>query len=278
MQLTSKSLTIVILFVTCCQIHGRTCVQNQPNGINGENLNVCAEYDINDRSLLVWFNLNRALNSTFDQFRFVLRSRDRAIAHGEYLQNITEFDRFDLENSVRLENLDAGIYEICVEFRQNLSDFIYEPRDGCVAIQIGEVSHRTFDQSSVPILVILAAAILIFFLLGLTVPPLKKKHDQRRAATGFAPSHRARGFVRALFQRHVEDEGRTTSLRQWARVRVLRHMHSLDPDTFLFRTVLDRYNEDSVRVPVGPVFTIDMEKSKGKHKQNYEEYQMKELH
>ena len=241
MRLTSKSLAVVILLLTCCQIHGRTFVHAQSN-------------DINDRSVFVWFNLTSALNSTFDQFRFVLLSRDQASVHGEYLQNITEFERIDLENRVRLKNLDAGIYEICVEFRQNHSEFIYEPRDGCVIIQIGEVSHRTFDRSSVPILVILAAAIVIFFVLGLTIPALKKKRDQRRT----------RDPVRTLFQRHVEDEGRSTSLRQWARVRVLRHMHSLDRETFY-----DRYNEDDGRVPV--------ENAKEKHKQNYEEYEMEEL-
>lgn len=276
----SRIFGFVVLFLTCCQNHGQICVQDQLHDINGDILNVCAEHYVEDRSVLVRFTLNNDLNSTFNQFRFVLRLRDNAISHGQYLKNITNFERFDQENSVRLKNLDAGIYEICVEFRQNRSNFIYEPRDGCVTIQIGHVNDRAFDESSVPILIILGISILIFFVLGLTIPPLKKRRDQRRNTLPGTPPHRTREFVRSLFKQHFEDQGQSTSLRHWMRVRIFRHLHSLDHEDF--NRISHQFVPDQKILPKNTrqsnrVFTIAMEKSRQKRKKTMKNIKWKKF-
>ena len=229
--------------VQCVRDGEQVCAKDQSALVNDTNLKLCYVNNVRDRYIQVWFNIGEYLNSTFHEYRFVIFSSESELLHNERVEHESNFSILsDFNETLRIKQLETGQYKVCVDFRAESSDFIYEPRDACILIRIGEISHRSFDESAVPISVTLVGAIVIFFILGLISPSVKKRRDARRVAeerlsVGSISTNTLgrRGRVaKRLFSRHVED-GSRSRLHQWARTRVSRHMIAPDDDELIFQ-------------------------------------------
>lgn len=232
-----------IVHVQCVRDGEQVCAKNQSALVNETNLKLCYVNNVRDRYIDVWFTIGEYFNSTFSEYRFVILSSESALLHNEYVEHESNFSTLaDFNETLRIKQLETGQYKVCVDFRTESSEFIYEPRDACVLIRIGEISHRAFDKSAIAISVTLVVAIVIFFTLGLLVPSVKKRRDARRAAEERLPvgsgstntlDRRSR-VAKRLFSRHVE-EGSRSRLHQWARTRASRHMIAPDDDEIIFQ-------------------------------------------
>jgi hypothetical protein len=211
------------------------CIENQFQTLSMNHLKVCYLNDIEHHSILVWFTIGKSLNDTFDFYRFILRSIDDLLSSNIIIETLTNFTKLvDFNNSLRIFNLDSGQYEVCIEFQSNFSAFIYQPRDGCISIQIGKFYHGSFKQCSIPLLITLASCIVLFFILGLVVQWAKVKHQKKqndddnnskvrsRTLSTLSLKQQRDRLVRNFFHRHI-DQPRPSRIRQWARNRAFRH-------------------------------------------------------
>lgn len=215
------------------------CLQDQLRPRSTPFLTMCYVNNIRLRSMFIWFTTpGGMINNRFSFYRFVLRSIDELSLAAAYTIQLTNFTELvDTNNSLRLLNLDSGQYEICLEFYSNASWFVYQPRDGCITVRIGESSHASFRQSSTELFITLTMTITLFFILGLVVQWRKSKRialDQHQQPPA-VPRARASSLlsttslkkqrdriVRKLFRRHMDQPG-ASRMRQWARNRAFRH-------------------------------------------------------
>jgi hypothetical protein len=233
----------------------KTCGENRLQTVSDDHLQVCYLNDmLRNNSILVWFTIGRSLKDLFDLYRFVLQPTEGSLSTSNTPEILTNFTQLiDLNNSLRMYKLDSGEYEVCIEFQSNSTPFIFRLRDGCISIQIGESSDKSFNPSPTPLLVALAIAIVLFFILGLVVQWIKGKRQKKyqdenktreRSATvlstGALKEQRDR-VIRKLFHRHI-DEPRPSRMRQWARNRAFRHRISTPEQEFERPRLLTRLN------------------------------------
>lgn len=241
-------ISIILIKIVIIQTHNSNeiCVENPFQTISANNFTVCYLNDIENHSILVWFTIGKIVNDTFDSYRFILRSiDDHKISSNIMIKILTDFTKLiDFYNSLRIFYLDSGQYEICIEFQSNFTKFIYQPRDGCIAIEIGHLIHRSFHQSSIPLLIALTSGIVLFFILGLVVQWFKTKHQNNSNNNNkLRQSHSSHVFstaalkqqsdriIRNLFSRHI-DQPRSSRIHQWARNRAFRHRISTQEHEF----------------------------------------------
>ena len=214
----------------------RVCAINQSRLVNESSLVLCYVNHVQDRYINVSFTVGELFNVTFSEFRFVIFSTESELLHNECVEHTTDFLNIsDASENLLIKELEDGQYKACVDFRTAQSDLIYEPRDACVLMQIGKISHRSFDKSAPPIMVILVVAIVIFFILGVTVPPVIKRRDERRVleekqsigSSSTVNLTRRQRLAKRLFHQHIE-QGPLSHAHQWARARVGRHMVAPD--------------------------------------------------
>jgi heme exporter protein D len=142
---------------------------------------LCYRQNIRHRSILISFT-STMIDRYFHAYRFVQRSIDDwslTTIEQRILSNFTAF--IDKNNSLRLMNLRAGHYEICLELQSNYTQWIYQPRESCIAFRFGATSHGIFRQSSIELFFTLAVSITLFFVLGLVVQwrqTNRKRHEQ----------------------------------------------------------------------------------------------------
>lgn len=235
-------ISIILIKCTIVQIHPtdnrkESCVENPFQRISANNFTVCYLNDIESQSIVVWFINGKIVNETFDYYRFVLRSIDNSISSNIIIKSLTNFTKLiDFKNSLRMFNLESSQYEVCIEFQSNFSRFVYQPRDGCISIPIGELSHQSFKQCSTALPIALASGIVLFFILGLIVQWAKKKrqnnnngddnNETRLRSSSILSTISLRQqsdrVIRNLFHRYI-DQPRSSRLRQWARSRAFRH-------------------------------------------------------
>ena len=241
----------LLLLTTCLIIHTQRakdheeiCTNNRFRSISTNNLRVCYMKYNRDRSILVWFKTDKTF---FTTYRFTLRSIDEISLSTINIHILTNFtELIDLNNSLRIFNLDSGQYEICLDFQSNLTSYIYSPRHGCIPIRIGELLHRSFKQSSTQLLITLGISIILFLILGLVVQSIKAKRTEKQQeisnniknispedeqnqrspsssilSTESLKNQRDR-IIRRLLRRHI-DQPDASHIRQWARNRAFRH-------------------------------------------------------
>ncbi len=241
-----------LLLTTCLIIHTQRakeneeiCVKNNFPTISINNLHVCYINNNRDHSILVWFRINKILFNLFHFYRFILRSIDEASLSTINIHMLTNFtELIDLNNSLRIFNLDSGQYEICLDFQSNVTKYIYSPRNGCISIRLGEFLHRSFRQSSTQLFIALVTGIILFLILGLVVQWIKTtkiqkqlSNENKTKSSEENPEQRSRSssilstvplrkqrdrIARKLFRRHI-DQPDPSRLRQWARNRAFRH-------------------------------------------------------
>jgi len=247
----------------CSVVHiGRTdnnkeiCVENQFQSVSTHYLKVCYFNDIQDRSILVWFTIEKSLNDTFDFYRFILRSMDNPLSTTVIIETLTNFTKLiDFNNSLRMFNLDSGYYEVCIEFQTNSSPFIYQLRDGCISIEVGKSSHESFTQSPTPLMIALASSIAGFFILGLVVQWGKGKRQKKlqddvkkpqspssTIISSISLKEKHDRLIRNFFHRHL-DQPRPSRMRQWARNRAFRHRISVQEQEFEIPKSLQKWNQ-----------------------------------
>jgi hypothetical protein len=237
----------LLLSIKCLIVHTQRakdneeiCVKDHFQSTSRNDLRLCYMNNNRDRSILVWFTVSQSLSDKFHSYRFILRSIEESLFSTLHIQILTNFtELIDLNNHLRIINLNVGQYEICVEFHLNSSLFIYQPRDGCIPIRIGELLHGAFKQSSIQLLIALTAGIVLFFILGLIVQRIKGKRARNDQPKHKSPDQEQRPrtssilsavslrkqrdrIVRKLFRRHI-DPPSTSRMRQWARNRAFRH-------------------------------------------------------
>ncbi|UJR27145.1 hypothetical protein I4U23_008444 [Adineta vaga] len=195
-------------------------------------------YDKSDHSNRVWFTLGTCWNGAFDFYRYILRSVNILTYTSDNYKPLTNFtELLDYNNSLRIYNLDSGIYEICIEFQINQTQWIYQPRNACILIPVGELLHESYKQDPTSLLIALAIGIVLFFILGLVVQRIKVKRKRRDDMDDIDDNPRSRSssvlsmtsfkqhrdrLVNSLFHRHIE-QPRISAMRQWARDRAFRH-------------------------------------------------------
>jgi hypothetical protein len=228
-------LSIILIIITKYSIvqtnkinntQAEICVQNQfpMNSINY--LNLCYSKNIENQYILVSFTIGRSLNDTFDFYRFILRLIDQSTSSHPMIETLTNFTKLiDLNNSLRMFNLDTGEYEVCIEFKSDSPQFIYQPRDGCISIIIGRLSHHSFEQSSTSLLIALASGIVIFFILGLVVQSVKKRRQERlknNESKIESLEEQRKDWIKKFIRRYF-DQPRASRMHQWARNLAFRH-------------------------------------------------------
>ncbi|CAF0754503.1 unnamed protein product [Adineta ricciae] len=201
-----------------------------------DNLYVSYAYDSSNHSYVIWFTVESCWHRTPNFFRFILRAIDilsHATVNSKPIANFTEIT--DRNNSIRILNLQSGIYEICIEFELYKTKWIYQPRNACVVIQSRDLLHESYRQDPTSLMIALASGVVLFFILGLVVQRAKVKRKRRddnqddnpRARSSSVLSmtsikqHRDR-LVRNLFRRHIE-QPRMSAIRQWAHDRAFRY-------------------------------------------------------
>lgn len=223
-------------------------------------VHLCYMCNVRLRSLVIWFTTPSLFFETFQFYRFILRSIDES--------SLTTIDRYvltnytelvDRNNTLRLYDLEAGQYELCLEFQSNETWFSYQNSDHCLSFRLGHLSHHSFQRSSTELLLTLIMSISLFFVLGLVVQCSKSRRNVQQGPS--TPRARASSLlstvslkkqreriVRKLFRRHM-DQSEDTQLRQWARNRAFRHRISTQD------TQADRRgwpNETAIRSVVSP--------------------------
>lgn len=229
------STTGLIIHTQRAKENEEICVQNHAPSVSSNHLLVCHINNNRDRSILIWFKIDRTLFELFHFYRFILRSIDDITHLTNQIQLLTNFtELIDLNNSLRVYNLNSGKYEICLDFQANSTAYVYSPRNGCISIHIGEFLHRSFKQSSTQLFIALISGIILFLLLGVIVqwvksrqieapspPENKKKSAQERSRSSSILSTVSLTKQR-LFRRHF-DRPDPSQMRQWARNRAFRH-------------------------------------------------------
>ena len=226
--------------------HPEICVDNQIQTYSINHLTLCYSNHLEERLTFVWFSVGESLNDTFDLYRFTFRVQETHLSSRSTIKLLTNFTQLiDANNSLRMFNLDTGDYEVCIEFHSETPLFIYQPRDGCIAIAVGRSTSKTFAHDSTPLLIALASGIVIFFVLGLVVQwgkdrrrkrvPIERSEPRslssRILSTRSLKQQRDR-LIKNLFQQHL-DEPQSSQIRQWARDQAFRHRistHELDFD------------------------------------------------
>lgn len=226
--------------------HPEICVDNQIQTYAINHLKLCYSNHLEEQLTFVWFSVGESLNDTFDLYRFTFRVQESHLSSRSTIELLTNFTQLiDANNSLRMFHLDSGDYEVCIEFHSEAPLFIYQPRDGCIAISVGGSTSKTFAHDSTPLLIALASGIVIFFVLGLVVQwgkdrrrkrgPIERSEPRplssRILSTKSLKQQRDR-FVKTLFQQHL-DESQASQIRQWARDQAFRHRvstHELDFD------------------------------------------------
>ncbi|UJR22146.1 hypothetical protein I4U23_025210 [Adineta vaga] len=211
------------------------CVQNHLESRTNDHLLVCHINNNRDRSILIWFKIDRSLFKLFHFYRFILRTVDEITLTTNHLHLLTNFtDLIDRNNSLRIFNLNSGHYEICVDFQSNMTSYIYSPRNACISIRIGELLRRSFKQSSTQLFIALITGIIAFLLLALIVQIVKSKQiertNQEQIINEDKKKHSRRSSIlssvfskkQRLFRRYI-DQPDPSQMRQWARNRAFRH-------------------------------------------------------
>ncbi|CAF0890165.1 unnamed protein product [Adineta steineri] len=250
----------LLLLIKCHTVQSRKlkgdkehCTTNRSN----THFQVCHLHEIPNYSDLIWFTIESSLQDTFDSFRFILRPIEDILISDVNIEILTNFTQLiDFNNSLRIYNLDKGLYEVCVEFQSNITTtFIYKPRDGCISLRVGSSLHESFKQSSTPLLIALASGIVLFFILGLVVQRVKAKRakqDQNdttqrsRSSTILSTislKQQRDRLVRNLFHHHFE-QPRVSRMRQWARSRAFRHRISIQEQEPERPTFLRRWSKN----------------------------------
>lgn len=228
---------------TCLIIHKHRskeneeiCIKNHFRSISTNYLRVCYKHNTQDHSIVISFTIDKYVSNLFHFYRFILRSIDEISLSTMNIYTLTNFTQLiDLNNSLRILNLDSGQYEICIDFQTNLTSYIYSPRYACVPIRIGELLHGSFKQSSTQLLIALTTGIIVFLILCHIVQSLKNKklsHDheecpeQRSRSSSILltislKKHREQ-IIRTIFRRHM-DQTKSSRMQQWARNRAFRH-------------------------------------------------------
>lgn len=218
------------------------CQYEESLSINS--FNICYANQIENRTILVWFTIEKSLNQTFDSYRFTRRN-EKSI---EYLTNFTSL--IDRNNSLRMINFDAGQYEICIDFQSISPAFIYQPRNGCLRISFGQSTFESFHQSSTALFITLASGIVLFFLLGLIVQWAKGKRErqnkhslkrERKRSSIISVRQQHDRMISNFFHRHF-DQPHTTNLHQWARNRAFRHRISTQEGSFHQPNLIRRWS------------------------------------
>jgi hypothetical protein len=236
------STTCLIIHTQRSKDHQEICIKNRFQSISTNDLRVCYLNNNRNRSILVWFIIDNTLYDLFHVYRFILRSIDDISLSTLNIHILTNFtELIDLNNSLRILNLDPGQYEICLDFQSNLTSYIYSPRNSCISIRIGELLHRSFKQSSTQLFIALITGIILFLILGLVVQSIKTKrlgkHQDGKKIKDDHPKQRTRSssilstvslkkqrdrIARKLFRNHI-DQLDDSRMRQWARNRAFRH-------------------------------------------------------
>ena len=153
---------------------------------------------------------------------------DHLLFSNVFVQILTNFtELINYNNSIRVSNLDFGQYEICLEFQMNFKMFIYQPRDGCIPIRVGELSYQAVKANPVPVLFELACSIPLFFIFGLIIHWNEAKCKRKRQNDDKPRSRSAsilsvmswgdqRARMRNLFYHYI-DQPQVSHIRQWAR-------------------------------------------------------------
>ncbi|CAF1034160.1 unnamed protein product [Adineta steineri] len=240
------STTCLIIHTQRTKYNEEICVKNHFRSISTNNLHVCYINNNQDHSILIWFKIDNILFNLFHFYRFILRTIDDISLTTNNIHILTNFtELIDLNNSLRVFNLNSGQYEICLDFQSNLTTYIYSPRNGCISIRIGKLLHRSFKQSSIQLFIALITGIILFLLLGLIVQWLKSKqidnkHENNKIklsskeenieqqtknsnilSTVSLKKQRDR-IVKKLFRSHIDQQD-SSSMKQWARNRAFRH-------------------------------------------------------
>ncbi|CAF2867117.1 unnamed protein product [Rotaria sp. Silwood2] len=202
---------------------------------SNDQLHICYLNDIQNQSILVWFTIEKSLYYMFDSYRFILRLIDDFSLSNVIIGILTNFTELtDFNNSLRIFNLDSGLYEVCIEFQMNFTSLIYQPRDGCVSMRIGKSPFDSLNPKPAPLLVALACGIVVFFILGLVVQwakenrrrNLQNNHKSRSRSSSFLSTSSVKQqrdhLIRNLFRRHI-DKPEASYMRQWARDLTSRH-------------------------------------------------------
>ncbi|CAF3200130.1 unnamed protein product [Rotaria socialis] len=220
---------------TCFGSHGRTN--------STHHLQICYFYDLRSPLTLIWFTIEKRLSDIFDAYRFILRTTDGVVQSNEIIQILTNFtELIDYNNSLRIFNLNSGVYEVCIELYMNSTRFIYQPRDGCAPIRTGKLSPEPLKANSMPLLVALASGIVMFFILGLVVQWVQARyrrqhqHDDKpraRSSSGLSTTSlkQKRDRLLSLFHRRI-DKPNASWMRQWARAVAFRHRISTQQKLF----------------------------------------------
>jgi len=208
------------------------CIKNHFRSISTNNLRLCYINNNRDRSIIIWFTIEKSLSNIFHFYRFILRSIDEITLSTINIYMLTNFtELIDLNNSLQILNLDSGQYEICIDFQSNSTSYIYSPRYGCIPIRIGKLLHGSFKQSSTQLLIALTTGIILFLIVCHIVQSLKKTKQLSKDKQQFRSSSillttslkkQRDGIVRKLFRRHM-DQSNNSRMQQWARNRAFRH-------------------------------------------------------
>ncbi|CAF1316497.1 unnamed protein product [Rotaria magnacalcarata] len=242
---------------TCFGSHGPTN--------STHHLQICYFHDLQSQLTLIWFIIEKPLNDIFDAYRFILRTIDSVLQSNVIIQILTNFtELIDSNNSLRIFNLNPGVYEVCIELYTNSTRFIYQPRDGCAPIRIGKLSLEALKENPTPLLVALVSGIVLFFILGLVVQSVQTRHrrqhqhdDKPRAQSLSSLSVRSfkqkRYQLLSLFRRHI-DKPNASWMQQWARTVAFRHRISTRQQLFK-RTHSSQQTNEYLRAAIDKIRT-----------------------
>ena len=256
------------------------CLKNHFRSFSTNNLRVCYMNNNRDRSIHIWFTIDKSLQTIFHFYRFILRSIDDVSLSTTNIYMLTNFtELIDLNNSLRILNLNSGQYEICIDFQMNSTSFIYSPRYGCIPIRIGELLHGSFKQSSTQLLIALTTGIILFLIICHIVQSLKKKQQEdvpevRSRSSSILSTTSLRKqrdrIVRKLFRRHV-DQPSASQMQQWARNRAFRHRISTSEQEIQHGIPISQWDIQSLPSS-NDIYTIPMNNSS--RKTSFEEFEI----
>lgn len=205
------------------------CLKNPFRSLSKTHLRLCYTNDQRDPSIRIWFQMDQSLHRIFHFYRFILRSIDEYSLSTIDIYILTNFtELIDLNNTLKIFNLQSGQYEICIDFQSNLTSYVYSPRYACIPIRIGQLLHGTFKQSSTQLLIALATGIILFLIICHVVQSWKTKdqpEERSRSSSILSTSSLKKQrdrLVRKIFRRHLDQPNRS-QMQQWARNRAFRH-------------------------------------------------------
>ncbi|CAF0849704.1 unnamed protein product [Didymodactylos carnosus] len=240
----------IYLFCLLCLLHSADaiCAENDyVLSASANNLQFCSEIIQEKPSIVsVWFTIGFNLTQHFGYFCFTLVTISVASGNKETMEsnfhrvNITDYTELtDTNNSLTIKELNPGQHEICVQFLDRVTMFIYVPRDGCLRIQVG-IIPPSFKQDSTSQFIILTGTIVLFFIMGLLVQNHKSRRDRKqhelefddetdtrtRSYTNASTLSKRTNFLKNLFHKHI-DQPELTKVQLWAKSRY-RHRLSAD--------------------------------------------------